>query len=124
VPGSMLEASEKGRVRIVVSDGFNETAAIVEPISVERAAPLLEVAEPEPDTIFPATTPIRLQAAAFGNDRQPLAVERIQWFVDGVEAGTGTEVEVRSLERGDHVAKVIAWDGELSSEREVRFRVE
>jgi len=53
-----------------------------------------------------------------------LAVERIQWFVDGVEAGTGTEVEVRSLERGDHVAKVIAWDGELSSEREVPFRVE
>jgi hypothetical protein len=123
VPGSQLAAASQARLRLVASDGFNESAVVIEPISVLAAPPNLEILEPEADTNFPHTTPIRLQAAAFGNDLQPLPESQLEWSVDGRDAGSGVDVEVLDLKPGRHTAKVVARDGKLASTREVSFTI-
>ena len=123
VPGSMLEAATQGRLRLVASDGFNETVAEIGPITVRASAPQLEILAPAANTAFPHTTPVRLQAAAFGNDRLPLADDKFEWSVDGRAMRNGADAEVRDLETGTHTAKVVAYDGDLTSVREVKFAI-
>lgn len=123
VPGSQLEATTQGRLRLVASDGFNESAVVIGPITVRAAPPQLEILAPEAETTFPHTTPIRLQAAAFGNDLMPLPEKQLEWSVDGRAAGSGMDVEVLNLKPGRHTAKVVARDGSVTSTREVKFSI-
>ena len=120
----MLEAAKEGRLRLVASDGFNETVVEVGPIIVVPSAPQLEILTPEQGTTFPHTTPIQLQAAAFGNDRMAVSGDQLEWSVDGKVVGSGASVEVHGLETGAHTARIVARDGKLSSEREVKFMID
>lgn len=123
INGRLLSATNHGRLRIVVNDGFNETEQIVEPIVVNAAAPVVDIVSPAPGITLPDSTPIRLRAAAFGDGDAPLAGDQIQWSLDGSKAGTGQEVEVRDLTPGKHVAKVTATERTFTNSREVTFIV-
>lgn len=123
VPGYLLGASAAGRLRIVASDGFNETEALVEKIKVGVAAPLLDILAPQADTVYPETTPILLQAAGFGDQAMPLPPDQMEWSVDGERVGNGAELEIGKLKVGRHVAKVTAHDGKLATTREVGFAI-
>lgn len=123
VPGYALGVSARGRLRIVANDGFNETEGKPVAIRVTAAAPLLEILAPQSGEDFPASTPVRLLAAGFGDQAMPLPADHLEWSVDGEKAGSGPEVEVRNLKAGSHVAKVIAQDGKLTTTREVKFTI-
>jgi hypothetical protein len=121
--GSLLEAATQGRLRLVASDGFNESEVVVGPITVRAAPPQLEILAPEAETTFPHTTPIRLQAAAFGNDLMPLPEKQLEWSIDGRGVGSGVDLEVLDLKPGSHTAKVVARDGSVTTTREVKFAI-
>jgi hypothetical protein len=121
IPGSTLEASNSGRLRLVASDGFNETTVITGPIKIQPVPPTLTIVTPQPRTSFPRSTPVRLEAAAFGNDRMPLRGKKLTWVVDGRRVGNGRVIELRGLKPGRHSAKVVAQDGSLKSTRQVTF---
>ncbi|MGQ0554624.1 MAG: hypothetical protein ACT4PN_01585 [Nitrospiraceae bacterium] len=121
--GSMLETATDGRIRLVASDGFNETATEIGKITVKPSPPHVEILAPESDITLPHTTPVRLQAVAFGNDLKPLADKQLEWYVDGKGVGIGVDVEVRDLETGSHIAKVVAHDGRGTNTREVKFAI-
>jgi hypothetical protein len=123
VPGRILSATDHGRVRIVVNDGFNESEQIAAPIIIHAAAPIVDVLSPASGSSFPETTPIRLLATAFGDGDAPLVGDAIQWSVDGQAVGTGLETEVRGLKPGEHVATVVAREGELSNRKQLTFTV-
>jgi hypothetical protein len=108
---------------VVANDGFNETAVTTAPIKVQPVPPTLRILTPQPQTSFPHSTPIRLEAAAFGNNRMPLRGKTLTWLVDGRQAGHGLVIQVRGLKPGRHDAKVIAQDGALKSTRQVTFTV-
>jgi hypothetical protein len=103
VPGYLLAVSKAGRLRIVASDGLNQTEALISPLVVKAAPPILEILTPTPNTDFPDTTPLRLRAAAFGDETKPLPKEALEWSIDGKPLGTGAEVEIRDLKPGKHV---------------------
>jgi hypothetical protein len=123
VPGYQLSASPRGRLRVVASDGFNETASREAQVRVAPSAPRVDIIEPQARTSFPASTPIRLRAAAFGDGLAPLPGKQLAWSLDGAPAGRGAEIEVRNLNPGAHTARVTARDGALSSSREIGFTV-
>jgi hypothetical protein len=123
IRGSTLEASDRGRLRLVASDGFNETAVITGPIKVQPVPPMLTILTPQPKASFPRSTPVRLEAAAFGNNRMPLRGKKLTWVVDGRRAGNGLVIELRGLKLGRHDAKVVAQDGSLKSTRQVTFTI-
>jgi hypothetical protein len=123
VPGNLFTVSSKGRLKVAVSDGFNETESRTIVITVIAAPPLLDIIAPEPGTTFPISTPIRLQGAAFGDGGEPLSEKQIEWLVDDASVGLGAEVELTNLKPGSHVAKIIAREGKLTSTREVAFAI-
>lgn len=95
-----------------------ETVAEIGPITVKPSPPQVEILAPESDITLPHTTPVRLQAVAFGNDLTPLANKQLERSVDGKGVGSGVDVGVRDLETGSHVAKVVAHaSGSLSHGR-------
>jgi len=123
VPGNLFSVSTKGQLKVVVNDGFNETESRTSVITVRAAPPILDIIAPTPGSTFPITTPIRLQAAAFGDGSEPLTTKQIEWLVDNASVGFGAEVEVQSLKPGSHVATIIAREGKLTSTRDVTFAI-
>jgi hypothetical protein len=123
IDARLLSSTRDGRLRLVVRDGFNETAREIGPIVVQPAAPQLEIRGVEFGGSYPRSTPLRLQAAAFGEGQLPLPDEAIRWSLDGRELEAGAEVEIRDLEPGKHVARVVALEGKLESFRELGFEV-
>jgi hypothetical protein len=123
VPGRLLNVTDKGRVRVVISDGFHEVEQELGPFVVHASAPLLEIQGLVEGASYPQSTPIRVHASAFGDGQMPLASEDIHWTLDGKELGTGAEIELRDLEPGEHLVQVVAREGKLESTREVMFQV-
>jgi len=123
IPGRLLSATEHGRLRITVNDGFNETEEVFAPIVVNAAPPAFGAISPKSGTAFPDSTPIRLRAEAFGDGDARLSNDQIQWSLDGKIVGTGQEVEVRNLTPANHIARVTATEGTLTSSREIAFIV-
>lgn len=122
-PGRLLSRSANGRIRVVVNDGFNEAEAFLESLRINAAPPLVEIVRPANNTEFVRTMPIRLQVAAFGDNMRPLPSNQIEWSLDGAALGTGTEVEIRNLKLGRHVAIVKAREGNLVGTAQIVFTV-
>lgn len=123
VPGRMLDATSEGRLRVIVRDGFNETAREIGPIVIRPSAPLIEILGIADGASYPQSTPLRFQAVAFGDGQMPLPAKDIRWAIDGKGLESGADVEVRNLEPGRHLAQVFAREGKLESVREVTFEV-
>lgn len=123
IPGSLLSASNEARLRVVITDGFNEAEQVTAPFVVRAAPPLLEIKGVADGASYPQSTPIRMQAAAFGDGQLPLDGKNIRWVVDGREAGYGMELELLDREPGRHFVQVYAREGKLESALELSFFV-
>jgi hypothetical protein len=123
IPGSMLEAARRGRLRLVASDGFNQTAVTTGPIMVKPVPPELTILSPKMKMSFARSSPVRLEATAFGNNRGPLPPKQLTWLIDGRRVGSGRSLEAHGLKPGRHIAKLVARDGQLTSIRKVTFTI-
>jgi hypothetical protein len=123
VPGYLLSAATSGRLRVVASDGFNESEASVDGLTVVAGRPIVEILGPANESKFVRTMPVRLEAAAFGEAALPISGDRIEWHVDGSAAGKGSQVEVHDLKPGSHVAKATVQNAGLVTTAQVVFTV-
>jgi hypothetical protein len=109
-PAASLAASERARVRVVISDGFNTAVADSEPLVIEAADPRVFVDRPSDGSLFVGQQLVSLHAEAWSAGEQ-LDDGQVEWRsdLDGV-IGHGLWVAVRAdeLSEGEHTISVTA----------------
>lgn len=109
---SQLASSDDARIRVVVSDGFNTTAATAGRLHVANHAPLLSVSTPGDGAEYTSDQAIALSADAYDAEEGPLSGGALRWTIDGAAVGNGSNVvvEASSLASGDHTVIATATD--------------
>lgn len=119
-PKVVLEHASKGQVvevRVVASDGKDESAPFSEQVELENRAPEIASVTIEPGLEVFAGTQIVVRPDARDLDGDGVTF-RYEWEVNGHEQReSGPALETRRLKRGDEVrVRIVASDGEADSE--------
>ena len=114
VEGGMLPAGTEGRIRVIVSDGFQSSLDQSDGLfTVQNHAPTVVIHTPMAGEAFVAEQQIVLEADAADLEDGTLDEAGVRWHssLDGV-LGTGALLlrEARSLSEGTHVITVTATD--------------
>lgn len=125
IPVSELPGGNRGRFKIIVTDGFNTAETMSPPIVVPDQPPMaLLFTPPNADTVTPADT-VRFSGAGFDAEDGSLTHDRLSWHstVQGL-LGTGSELAT-TLQPGLHEVTLRATDraGQVA-EASVSVRVE
>ena len=83
VPTEYLDATARARLRLRVSDGFNETSAISAPFVVVARPPRVEILEPARGQRPEAGGTILLRAAAVDDRGRTMDGRRLRWLANG-----------------------------------------
>jgi len=110
LPARLFSASDAARLRLVASDGFNETETISAPFTTPGAPPTLAVTAPAQDLRMLSTGTLNLAAQAFDDRGAPLDPAGVRWTLDGQPLGTGLNAVLSRPVPGRHVVAVTAAD--------------
>jgi hypothetical protein len=113
VPAALLTRSSQARLRVVVNDGYFESAARSQPLRSRGASESLRIVSPDPRTGWRSGAPISLIAKALDADGHRLRGLRLHWLADGTQVAIGAQAQVK-LRTGRHVIRVVAARGGLS----------
>ena len=105
-----LPGSDAALMRIMVSDGYNTASAISQPFSMTNRAPEPHIVSPGAYAQFPAGQMVLLKGNAMDAEQGGLSGTALMWSIDGVAAGTGSDVIVNGLAPGEHIAQLSATD--------------
>jgi hypothetical protein len=108
LPASLFGAGKHARIRVRVSDGFNESVALSPRFRALGHKPSIQLQDPTPGERVVAGASLYMKAEAFDDHGRPLTGGRVRWFVDGKPVGTGEQVSVTGLAVGDRAIKVSA----------------
>ncbi len=106
---AMLARADKALVRVRVSDGFDQAAAMSKPFSVAGRPPVVAIDAPTAGATLPASVPLPLVGSATDDGFAP--VGDLRWTVDGHAAGTGSRATADPLAPGRHTVRLVATDG-------------
>ena len=107
-----LPGSERGRFRLLVSDGVHTTIASDEPtVRTTNRTPSVRIDSPARPVTMPVGATVRFAGDAFDPEDRALTGESLTWTssVDG-ELGHGRELEVATLSAGPHRIELVATD--------------
>ncbi len=107
--GHTLAASRRARVRVRVTDGFNEPAVASRPFRVDGSPPAPRIERPRRGETVPEGSRVVLRGSAIDDRRLPLAGRRLTWFAGRRPLGRGERLAVR-LAPGRHVLRLVATD--------------
>jgi hypothetical protein len=111
LPSLYFTASKKARVRVRVSDGFNESSALSPVFTALGARPKVTiVTQIAPGTIVPGYTGLQLTGQAIDQAGHMLRPARLRWFVDGVAFGFGGAFSAPPLPPGLNRVSLVARD--------------
>jgi hypothetical protein len=110
LPVSFLTKSEQARLRIVVSDGFNQDSAVSAKFKVDGAAPIVEIQEPVDKMQIRTGVLLKLVGRAVDNSRKLIPDDHLKWFSDKSSIGSGSQVDVDGLRAGRHEIRLEATD--------------
>ena len=110
LPATLFSRGAHARVRVRVSDGFNETEAMSARFRATGAQPRIQLQDPTPGTRIAAGAALYMKAAAFDDAGHPLLGKQLQWFVAGKLVGTGEQVSTTKLPPGTSTVEVVARD--------------
>ena len=92
VPGDLLSASRKGRVRVTVYDGFSQARAVSGAIVADGRAPSVTITTPATrDKVFAGRQSV-LTGSAVDDAGRKLTGRSLTWFADSRRLGTGEVV--------------------------------
>jgi uncharacterized repeat protein (TIGR01451 family) len=111
LPSAMLSATESGRLRVTVNDGFNETVAVSERFSAVGAAPEVRIVEPEAGVSLYNYGTLNVFGEAYDDAGERLDPERLRWFDGDEPLGEGASLTLSGLEPGRHELRLEAHDG-------------
>jgi hypothetical protein len=124
LPARLFTRSPQARVRVVVSDGLRESAAISARFQAAGAPPQVHILEPAPRGEASNAAIIVLAGQAFGGSGVPLADRRLRWFDGHRRIARGPTASISLARPGMHTIRLVAIDrrGRRGSDR-VRIRV-
>jgi hypothetical protein len=105
--------TNQARLRILVSDGLNTSAAQSNAFSVPARAPMAFIVAPGDSTVVTPGEPVLLRATGYDAEDGPLPQGAYAWTsdVDGV-LGTGEELVAVALSQGWHTIALVATDSD------------
>jgi hypothetical protein len=107
IAGRDLEASQRGRGRVTVSDGFDARSARSSRFRADGRSPLVRITRPLSGEALRAAEPALLVGSAFDDRRRPLS--RLSWFADRRQLGTGRRLRAK-LPAGRSSLRLVARD--------------
>jgi hypothetical protein len=111
LPSLFFTASKKARIRVRVSDGFNQAIAISRVFTAVGAPPKATIlTQLAPGTVVPGNAGLQLTGQAVDQAGKMLAAGRLRWFVDGALLGYGGAFAAPPLPPGVDQIVLLATD--------------
>lgn len=108
LPAGLMSASRRARVRLFVSDGFNE-AIVTSPRFVSLGSPpILVITAPTKPLRLLAGAPLNLSAVAYGDGGTVLHGRSLVWRAGHQLLGHGSQITTTALAAGRHRVTVTA----------------
>jgi hypothetical protein len=121
---SILAPARTARMRVRVSDGFNEAAATSPPYREIGGKPVLRIYSPAAGAKLRTGQMIYLSGKAYDAWHQLVPSEQMVWYVGDQMLGTGQTLIVPSLPSGDASIRLVVMDKQGQPvEREAKVRV-
>jgi hypothetical protein len=108
LPAILLAASRRARLRLRVSDGFNETTVVSRRFTALGAPPEVTIASTLKTIAGDATLP--LAGEAFDQSMHMLAGRSLRWLDGPFALGTGTSIAAGPLPPGTNRIRLVARD--------------
>ena len=89
VPGRSLAASGRARIRVGVSDGFNERSVTSRPFVAQGTRPRVEILTPEARAAIRSTDRVVLSGSAFDDRDRALNGRALTWYAGRKRLGRG-----------------------------------
>jgi hypothetical protein len=102
LPARAFAATRRGRIRITVDDGFNQTVTVSKRFISLGAPPTIEILS-APTSAVRNDTPVPMSAQAFGANGRPLPGRLLHWSVSRHDLGRGSAISPVGLPAGRRV---------------------
>lgn len=110
LPSTFFSASRNARLRLRVSDGFDETWVVSKRLVAVGRPPQVDIASPTPRARFFSDGQIDLGATAYDDAGAFLDGKSVVWFDGSRRIATGRLASADGLEPGVHVIRAVARD--------------
>jgi len=110
VPNSRFSASREGVIRVRVSDGFNETAALSSPFAEVGSPPVVFITSPVSGTTFGNEETLHCSGSATDDRRQPILDDNVWWYAGKKQVGQGRTISVTGLAPCSQTLTMVARD--------------
>jgi hypothetical protein len=118
---SFFGRTDKGRIRLRVNDGFNESVVVSDRISAEGTAPVPHIQEPVEGMHFRSDVELRLLGNAFSGSGEPLRPKDFKWFDGERYVGRGSQIRLSAHRGGLHTIRLLVRDEGRNAEASVRI---
>lgn len=110
VPAALLTGSRAARLRVRVSDGFNETVAVSRRLRAVGSPPTARIESPANSLRIAEGAALYLSGSAFDDAQTPIGDHALEWSADGSVLGSGRSLSVATLPPGTHTIRLTARD--------------
>ena len=121
---NMLTPSQTARIRVRLSDGFNEAEAVSPEFREPGGKPVLRINSPRGVSQVRVGQTVYLSGSAYDAAHQRVPGEQMRWFIGDRFVGSGQSLAVSSLPVGDAVIRLVVTtvEGQAVS-REAKIRI-
>ncbi len=110
LPAAGFSRSRHARVRVTVSDGFNETVVQSGVFVAPGSPPSVRIIEPRGRVRTVQAAPLYLAGDAFADDATQLLGRHLTWYDGRRIIGRGPTVSITGLKPGAHKLRLVATD--------------
>jgi hypothetical protein len=108
LPSALLSASRAARIRVRVSDGFNEGRAVSGRLLSVGRLPAVTITSPIPGIRLRADGALDLAGTAVDDQGRKIAAKALSWFAGRRLLGHGTHLQLTGLPAGRVALKLLA----------------
>jgi hypothetical protein len=109
LPVELLSSSKRARLRLVVSDGWNQSSALSGIFTAAGSAPRVKITSPKRGFSLVAKALLYLSGGATTDGGRPLAGKQLSWYAGKKLLGHGVSLGV-TLPKGRTVIRLVARD--------------
>jgi hypothetical protein len=110
LPTGLLNRASKARLRLRVSDGWNESTATSRAFRVDGPPPRVAIVSPARGARINADQPLNPEGLAFDDAGRMLTGRALRWFAGRRSLGTGERPATGGLRPGRHTLRLVARD--------------
>ena len=124
LPATLLSRSSRARLRLRVSDGWNETLAVSRRFRADGPPPAVAIVPPDTGSSARADQIIDCEGYAFDDLSRSVAGRSLRWFDGRRSLGRGARLSLPGLSPGTHTLRLVARDRTgRTGQASVRIRI-